>query len=78
MVRKGALRAVRIGRRMRFRLQDVEAFEEAGGTAAGGEGRKRDRRLDGGRALWEETYLPALSRSRRHMSTNGRPNSSSP
>lgn len=32
LARKGALRVVRIGRRMRFRLEDVEAFEEAGGT----------------------------------------------
>jgi excisionase family DNA binding protein len=31
LVRSGKLRALHIGRRVRFRLIDVEAFEEAGG-----------------------------------------------
>jgi excisionase family DNA binding protein len=32
LARKGALRSIRIGRRVRFRLQDIVEFEEAGGT----------------------------------------------
>jgi excisionase family DNA binding protein len=33
LARKGTLRSIRIGRRVRFRLQDIERFEEAGGTS---------------------------------------------